>query len=277
MRESFRSEASIAESSIRPETIREQLRQSPFIEERPDGRFAIAKRWYHALNNKRNNYASSYNVPSEYPRTELFLIALLGKHQENFLSFLQQVETPTNSDALKNHDEGRGLPEGILPPLLGKKILFVGGGTTGKVLLGRYVSTGALAVNIDPNVSQYAESTYRPASYTGSALERRDFFDATKADELRKIFGAFDAIVIQNVFDFGAVDSVEGAKKIMEGLLHVLSDQGLVMLQIDQVHTQTKQVIVNTLEREFLSSAMLDTFDGQRGTCGIYLKRKHSA
>lgn len=275
---------------IRKELIIEHLLNSSFITKNHDI-FQITDESYLPLREFVGHFnGGGYNVPSEYPRTELFLIALLGDPKA-FSPFIETIRKPEckievaktfinsnlfqafskSSNPLIKHDMGLGLPEGTKPPLAGKKILFVGGGSTGWLLLGRFFSDGAAAVNVDLNASIPG---FRPPDWSGAAVERREEYNFNSAQTLNETFGQFDAIVIQNVFDFGSVDSAVSAKKLLEGLNTNLAKEGMIILQTDGIDKNCQKAIQSSLSSQQLAPVVkIETNEDQRGECYVYIRK----
>jgi hypothetical protein len=267
----------------------EHLRNSPFVTE-DRGVFKVTNEAYLPLREFVGHFSGGgYDVPSEYPRTELFLIALLGD-PKTFTSFIEAARKPEcrtevsrtfrnsnlfqafkeSENPLIRHDMGRGLPEGVKPPLAGKKILFVGGGSAGWLLLGRFFSDGAVAVNVDLNADT---SGFHPPDWSGADVDRREEYNFASAKNLDKTFGQFDAIVIQNVFDYGAVDSAPLAKKILEGLSTNLAKDGMIILQTDGIDRNCQKAIQASMSSQRLAPTIkIETNEGQRGECQVYIR-----
>ncbi len=274
---------------IRRELIIGCLRNSPFIIE-SRGVFKVVNESYLPLKEFVGHFnGGGYDIPSEYPRTELFLIALLDDPKA-FASFIETTKKPEcrtevsrtfrnpnlfqafeeSENPLIKHDMGHGLPEGIKPPLTGKKILFVGGGSAGWLLLGRFFSDGAVAVNVDLNTPIPG---FHPPDWSGSNIDRHEEYNLKSAQALNETFGQFDAIVIQNVFDYGAVDSAVLAKKLLEGLSTNLTKDGMIILQTNDIDRDCRRAIQSSLSSQRIAPAIkIETNEGQRGECQVYIR-----
>ncbi len=269
----------------RRERIVARLRAAGYVTER-GGQFRIESKEIRGVQAWVCNTRSDYEVPLEYPRTELYLIALLGE-PDAFRPFMELVEPQKARDEaaaaysaylrtrvvpsgvpLVDHDMGRGLPDGMRPALIGKKILFVGGGSKGAPLLGRYFSDGAVAVNVD-----YHATGFRPQGWNGPDVDIRDEYNESTAARLADTFGPFDAIVIQNVLDAGALDDAGEVASMLRGLGTNLAKEGVLMLQTDHVDSACHREVASFLSSERLAeAAQIEVLDGYRGECKVYVR-----
>ncbi len=244
-----------------------------------------------------------HDVRTEYPRTELLLIALLSENPTSFEAFLQHQVAAEKEQRrmvrvshkklskrlqvqdikeipLLAHDFGLGLPADVEPPLKDKKILFVGGGSSGRLLLPRFKSDGATAVNIDPYAqgmdvvnSWIGYHTREGMSGAGEIEERQEVFAPENANRLAEDYGAFDAVVIQNLFDYGSVDTEQGILEILHGLREVSKKGTVLVLQVDSLPDTHRKLIAHELfVLGFRKRAELDTYEGQRGKGYVFEK-----
>jgi|GEM_PF-2532845 hypothetical protein len=284
--------------------VSKRLSAVSFVEQTEEGTYGINKELMSFLQDSPGiSSYHDYDVRTEYPRTELFLIALLSENPASYEAFLeeQMEEEQKNKPVIKAtmkgmkgrlqardikaspllaHDFGLGLPSEIEPPLKDKKILFVGGGSSGRLLLPRFKSDGASVVNIDPYAQgiEVAESWMNRFSEggnggTGEISEVQAFFTPKSAEALVEDCDGFDAVVIQNVFDTGSVDSKEEVLQILEGLRLVAKKGTILLVQIDSLPDEMRNLIVHEfMMMGFSKRAELETYEGQRGQ-GLVFER----
>ncbi len=263
----------------------ERLAAAPFLDVR-DGVARLKAARIEPMRQWASKFHSPYDLPIEYPATEAYLAALIGdadafaaftelvsdracQNEVARLSPLNRKDVLASANPVIRHDFGRGLPEGVRPAFPGRKLLFVGGGGRGQDLLGRYYSQGATAVNTDPRASGF-----KPPGQDGPEVDRRAWYNEDAARELDADFGRFDAVVIQNVFDGGSVDTPEAATEILRGLGTSLSETGIAVVQIDAVGAACRKAILSELERQGLEEvAKIEVSGGSRGTCGVYARK----
>lgn len=251
----------------------QRLKNSPFIEQLNDTTFKLKEKILNQLqrssmdkdSDEGNFFGGSVHVPSLYPVTELYLMALLGDNTNDFIDLLEtyvkqneDYDVDTNrKHPIYRHDYGWGLPADVKLPLQGKKLLFIGGGNLNDQLLCRYYSDGAEAVNIDPEVLNGTDIRLTVMGKKDHLISA--YYNHQSAKQLDEKFGKFDAVVVQNVFDYGSVDDSASIEEIISPLSLNIPVGGLALISIYDISSFNKQMITRKLlEQGFTERAILD-------------------
>lgn len=259
--------------------ILKRLENSRLIEKIGDNSFKLKYRLLNQLQRTRLQegpigIGSGGMQPNLYAATELYLIVCLSENPNSFISFLEQWDKKEGScywlepsayfndqrdtlidHPIYRHDYGYGLPENITAPLKSKQILFIGGGYLNKSLLCRYFSDGATAVNIDPYVG--FDTRINDLGKTHCLIDKR--YNQQSARELKTKFGYFNAIVIQNVFDYGSVYDSDEIREMITPLHMNVSVGGLLLISTYNISQDNKKLIIQTLQKQgFIEKANLD-------------------